>query len=289
MTADDIQRMMAGGAPPPDYMSNLGKQADTSIYGNNWAPVIPGTGGTLTPNTVSMTNPGQIDLGWANPAMNQELNRARGTRDQMDSFLQGYLDPSRYAAREQDMQRRQSTLTQNRYASMGLAGSSVAQNAIDEGNRQVDFNWQDRAMGDHLKALQMNNMLTQPIVQDIQGIQGQFGDFQTNYVNAILGKQSNDDANSRALIGGIGSLLGGAAGFLAGGPMGGLAGAGLGGKLGTDVSGLNQTATSNPALNGSPMGADPYAYSPPYGQPSTTGMGQGYDPYGDSGYNPYFQ
>lgn len=173
---------------------------------------------------IKMQNPGTADLSQSNPQGYAQMQYLSGLRDQYSSSSMNALDPGRYAARKADSMTRNDVATQNRFAGMGMAGSSTAVGAAQEGERQTGFAWDDRQMGDLQKSTAIQQGLTDDMTGDIFKMQGQFGDYQNQIANMQIQQQNQKNEM-------VGNIMK-AAGTIGGAAIAGPVGAGAGGAVG---------------------------------------------------------
>jgi hypothetical protein len=179
---------------------------------------------------IQVQNPGNVDPRLSNPYVGAQMDYLTGMRDQFDASSMNAMDPYKYNLRRDDSMARSDVATSNRYAQMGLAGSSLAANASLEGRRQLGFAWDDRQLGDMQKSMAIRQGLTDDISKNIFGIQGQFGQYQDQMVQQKIAQQNAENQmwGSVMQLGGTigGALLAGPAGAVAGGALAGSAGGG---------------------------------------------------------------
>lgn len=215
-------------------------------------------------------NPGTIDLASANPELYAQLQKAYGYHDQFNQFAQDYTDPSRYDSLTDLYATRASTDLGNRYAEMGLGGSSMAMGAQNQAVQNVDQQMIERKLNDRLRLTQMNQLLSGSENSLIDTMQNRYSNFQNSMANFDTQQAiASSNANS-ALAQGIGSVVGTGVGLLAGGPAGGIIGGSLGGKLGggafptqaynqIDAGTYSDSNFSMPNFGASAPGYSPYA------------------------------
>lgn len=114
--------------------------------------------------TITYDNPGAIDLSRENPELYKEIQNLQELRGQFRADSMYALDPSRYDARMRDSMATNQTAMQNRFASMGLAGSSTAMGAMNESDRLTQFAWDDRRLNDMMNSMKMEAALSGQIV-----------------------------------------------------------------------------------------------------------------------------
>lgn len=179
-------------------------------------------------DTITYENPGTIDLQRENPALYAELQNLQELRGQFRADSSYALDPARYDARMRDSMATNQTAMQNRFANMGLAGSSTAMGAMNESDRLTQFAWDDRRLNDMMNAMKMEAALSGQIGGNINAIQGQFANTQNN----ILGLQQQANAQEQQMWSTLATVGGGIAGTLLAPGVGTAVGAGLGGQVG---------------------------------------------------------
>lgn len=197
-----------------------------------------------------LQDPGLIDLAKANPELYKELQYSRGRRDNFDNFAQQYTDPARYEQLRQLQRERAMVSNTNQFANIGLAGSSAAIGAGNEAASRVDMAMIDRQLADRMRIEQMDALLSGQVRGGISGIQNSFAQFQTQRMNAYLGKQQIDQADRAAILGAAGSI----GGAVLGGGMGG------GGGQNTNYS--LSPAPNMPNLDSGYWGSNPYSQNP---------------------------
>jgi hypothetical protein len=215
---------------------------------------------------VKVYNPGSMDPKDQNPYAYEQQQYLMNMRDQFQANSMNAMDPNRYQMRRDDMMARNQAAISNRFASMGLAGSSTAVGAQGESDRQTGFAWDDRQMNDMMKSMQMQQGLTDNITKDIYQAQGQFGQYQDQMVQAQLQQQQQQNQM-------WGSVLG-AAGTIGGALIAGPAGAAAGGALTGMVSGGGGVTGQAPA--GWSVGNANGMYDYGYGNPQNYGYGGSY-------------
>lgn len=236
-------------------------------------------------------NPGQIDLSKENPDLYKSIQELRQLQALYSPQLRESLDPNRYDARVREMQDRSGTAIENRYAQMGLAGSSAALGAEAESGRQIGLSMHDRQFSEQLQALQAELNMNQLVQRGVLSGQQLFNTYQMqnvakdmNLSNINMGlmglenqrrgqdlqvesnKEAADAANEAAIWGAIGSIGGTILGAAVGGPVGAVAGGAIG-------RGASSAATSQAAPSYSP----PQSYTTDYN----------YAPYSNTGYTNY--
>lgn len=216
---------------------------------------------------VSIENPGTVDLSKSNPEAYAQMKYLRDMRDNFDISSMNAMDPAKYNARRDDSMARNETAIQNRFAGMGLAGSSLAMGAAAESDRQNGFAWDDRMMSDMGKSIAIKQGLTGDITGDIFKIQGQFGDYQTQKTNAEIAQQ-NAENEMWGNIMKLGGTLGGAA---IAGPVG--AGAG-GAAAGAAAPGQTASIPYNSPTYSQDLYSGGGTYG--YGSPAYYGYGGSY-------------
>jgi hypothetical protein len=184
-----------------------------------------------TGSSVSLQNPGHVDLHQTNPELASQIDMMKGYQKSSQPMLEQYFDPTRLAGRRDDMIQRQNTTLQNQYARMGLSGSSAAAGALGEADRQIDFGFQDRQLRELQSALGIEQGLSSGIVHDTMAGQSQYSSYQSQILQTLLAMRGQDaqaqQANGQMIGSGIGAL-----GTIAGAAVAGPVGAGVGGALG---------------------------------------------------------
>lgn len=224
---------------------------------------------------ISMQNPGNIDLSKANPQAYSQMQYLQNLRGQFANSSMNAMDPAKYDMRRNDSMARNDVATQNRFANMGMAGSSMAVGAAQEGERQTGFAWDDRQMSDMSKSIGIQQGLTDDMTGDIFKIQGQFGDYQTQMMNAQIAQQNaqNEMWGNVMKTGGMiaGAAIAGPAGSQVGGMAGGMAAPGQTAPLA--AGGYYATDSGSGIPYGNPNYAtDLYGY----GNPNQFGYGGSY-------------
>lgn len=198
---------------------------------------------------VTYANPGHLDLKGINPALYSEIENTQQLRDRFRESSAYALDPARYDARMREDMAMANTSLQNRFAQMGLAGSSAAMGALNESDRRTMMAWDDRQVNDLLRSLQMEQALSGQISNGYLTIQNQYDNLQKNVANAQLQQQAQDQQMLGSIIG-AGAMIGGT---LLAGPAGGMAASGASNVL----SAGNQSYVDNMAATG---GMNPSSY-----------------------------
>lgn len=195
---------------------------------------------------IQVHNPGTIDLQKANPEAYKELEYLRNNRTEFDRNAMRLTDEGTYQGWKDDAMSRSDVMMQNRYAQMGLAGSSLAMGSSAEAGRRLDMQYDQARLNDLMKVSQMQNSYSNQINQGVYGIQGQFSGYQDQQIQQQIAKQNADNQMWQGIM----QLGGTAAGFALGGPPGAAAGSQLGSVAGQGVAPTNTGTFYNGSGNG---------------------------------------
>lgn len=174
---------------------------------------VMGPGGTVNSlnmdyngTQIPMINPGTLDPSQINPAASPYLGQIQS----MFSGLQGsMLGPDQYKHLQDTSEANLTTSLSNKYAAMGLSGSSAEMGGLNQAIQSNQMNWMNRQQGDYAKYLNAGEGLTKEGYGMTTGIQGGYGNFQDVYGQNILGLLGVGQGAANSSNQMIGSMVGG--------------------------------------------------------------------------------
>lgn len=252
-------------ADPAD--SNIQYGADHTIKGYSMA-----TGPYNHRQYGYYSNPGQVDIHNTNPALGGLYDDMGSMRSDFQSTLDRVMDPGSYNNLRDEYAQRAGTSLNNRFASMGLAGSSAAVGALNESDRQTALSFRDRQLGEQTRAIGVASGLDKAREAMLLAGQGQYGAWQDQLLGIQMGQQQayqQQVAAENQMWGQIASAAIGTVGTAVAGPAGGAAA-----KAGS--AGVSAMNYGSPSMFGDSGWNSPY-----YGNIGGPGMYGGPDYYND--------
>lgn len=175
------------------------------ISGYQW-----GLGDMMSPN---LKAPGSINPLTTNPYMGSQITDMTNLRGMYhDSIMNNYMNPAFYNQMRDQSGDRLTSGINNQYARMGLSGSSANAGAVTQGLIGNDQQWRERQLSDQMRAMQGESMLDNNINSMIGGIQNQYGDWQNQIVQTMMGIKNSQNAQDASQNAMWGQIIGGVAG-----------------------------------------------------------------------------
>ena len=201
--------------------------------------------------------PGQIPVSELNPEISNEVRQLNELRQKYQPIIDETMDPQKYAERLDMAGTRAETSAANRFAAMGIGGTSAGVGGVAEAGSEARRRIEEQRAMEALRASQAEVGISSAISGDIFGAQSQFSEYQRQLAEMMAAESAGDAGALGGLFQGIGTMVGGLGGALIGGPAGAIAGAGLGGGAGSMFS-----QTDN--LAGTSFGENTSGYSGSY-------------------------